>query len=76
MGGQFGGSGNFNISSMNTIVPYEGIINENYFMINQRETELSANLEILKCITKNPFKNKLEYFIGILTKSKYRGIKK
>ena len=74
MGGQFGGSGNFNISSMNTIVPYEGIINENYFMINQRETELSANLEILKCITKNPFKNKLEYFIGILTKSKYDGI--
>ena len=74
MGGNYGGAGNFNISSMNTIVPYEGIINENYFMINQRETELSANLEILKCITKNPFKNKLEYFIGLLTKSKYDGI--
>ena len=74
MGGQFGGAGNFNMFSMNTVLSYEGMINENYFMINQRETELSANLEILKCITKNPFKNKLEYFIGLLTKSKYDGI--
>jgi hypothetical protein len=69
-----GGGGNFNISSRNTIVPYEGIINENYFRISQRETELSSSLETFKCITKNPFKNQLEYFVGLLTKSKYDGI--
>jgi len=74
MGDQIGGSGNFNISSKNTIVPYEGIINENYFKIDQRETEFAANLEIFKCITKNPFNNQTEYFIGMLVKSKYDGI--
>ena len=74
MGGQIGGSGNFNISSKNTVVPYEGIINENYFKIDQRETELAANLETFKCITKNPFNNQTEYFIGMIVKSKYDGI--
>ena len=74
MGGNFGGSGNFNISSMNSIVPYEGMINENYFKISQRETEYAANLELFKSITKNPFNNKLDYFIGLLIKSKYDGI--
>ena len=51
MGGNFGGSGNFNISSMNSIVPYEGMINENYFKISQRETEYAANLELFKSKT-------------------------
>ena len=75
MGGNFsGGGGNFNISSMNTVVPYEGMINENYFPISERETKDSASLEIFKSITKNPFNKKLEYFIGLLTKSKYDGI--
>ena len=74
MGGQVGGGGNFNIGSFNTIVPYEGMINENYFKISQRETELAANLEIFKSITKNPFNKQLEYFIGLLIKSKYDGI--
>ena len=75
MGGNFsGGGGNFNISSMNTVVPYEGMINENYFPISERETNDSASLEIFKSITKNPFNKKLEYFIGLLTKSKYDGI--
>lgn len=74
MGGQVGGGGNFNIGSFNTIVPYEGMINENYFKISQRETELAANLEIFKSITKNPFNKQLEYFIGLLVKSKYDGI--
>ena len=74
MGGQIGGSGNFNISSKNKVVPYEGIINENYFKIEQRETEFAANLETFKCITKNPFNNQSEYFIEMLVKSKYDGI--
>jgi hypothetical protein len=74
MGGNFGGSGNFNMHSMNTIVPYEGMINENYFPIRQRETNLSASLELFKSITKNPFNKQLEYFIGLLVKSKYDGI--
>ena len=56
------------------MIPYEGVINENYFKIQQKETDLSANLEIYKNITKNPFNKKLEYFLGILTKSKYDGV--
>ena len=74
MGAQAGGGGNFNPYSMNTITPYEGIINENYFKIKERETELAANLEIFKYITKNPFNKQLEYFIGMLVKSKYDGV--
>ena len=69
-----GGGGNFNIGSKNIIVPYEGMINENYFKISKRETELATNLEIFKSITKNPFNKQLEYFVGLLTKSKYDGI--
>ena len=74
MGAQAGGGGNFNISSKNTLVPYEGMINENYFPINSRETKDSASLELFKSITRNPFTKQLEYFIGLLTKSKYDGI--
>jgi hypothetical protein len=74
MGGQIGGSGNFNIFSMNTVVPYEGMINENYFPIRERETNLAASLELFKSISKNPFNKQLEYFIGLLVKSKYDGI--
>ena len=74
MGGNIGGSGNFNINSMNTILPYEGMINENYFPIRQRETNLTASLELFKSIKKNPFNKQLEYFIGLLVKSKYDGI--
>ena len=74
MGAQAGGGGNFNISSKNTLVPYEGMINENYFPINSRETKDSVSLELFKSITRNPFTKQLEYFIGLLTKSKYDGI--
>ena len=74
MEAQAGGGGNFNPYSSCKVMPYEGIINENYYKINQRETELSTNLEIYKSITKNPFNNQLEYFLGILTKSKYDGV--
>ena len=74
MGAEAGGGGNFNPYSMNIITPYEGIINENYFKIHQRETELAANLELFKHITKNPFNKQLEYYIGMLVKSKYDGV--
>ena len=52
MGGQIGGSGNFNMFSMNTVIPYEGMINENYFPIRERETNLAASLELFKSTTK------------------------
>lgn len=74
MGAAPGGAGNFNPSSFCKVIPYEGLINENYFKIKQRESELSANLETFKYITKNPFSKKLDYFLGILIKSKYDGI--
>ena len=74
MGSQVGGAGNFNPYSLCTVIPYEGIINENYFRIKERERYLSANLETFKCVAKNPFSKKLEYFLAMLIKSKYDGI--
>ena len=74
MGAQTGGGGNFNPNSSCKVLPYEGLINENYFRIKEKETELSANLETFKYISKNPFNKKLDYFLGILIKSKYDGI--
>ena len=74
MGAQAGGGGNFNPNSSCKVLPYEGLINENYFRIKQKETELSANLEAFKYISKNPFKKNLDYFLGILIQSKYDGI--
>jgi hypothetical protein len=50
------------------------MINENYFRIKERERYLSANLETFKCVAKNPFSKKLEYFLAMLIKSKYDGI--
>lgn len=74
MGANTGGGGNYNPYSSCTVIPYEGLINENYFKIKQKETELSANLEIFKYISKNPFNKKLDYFLGLFIKSKYDGI--
>lgn len=73
MGAQAGGGGNFNRDSLaqNT---YESIINENYYSILERETNLDANLEIFKEIVKNPFKNEMNYYLGMLIKSKYDGV--
>jgi hypothetical protein len=48
MNGHVGGSGNFNPYSLCTVIPYEGMINENYFRIKERERYLSANLETFK----------------------------
>ena len=74
MNGHVGGSGNFNPYSLCTVIPYEGMINENYFRIKERERYLSANLETFKCVAKNPFSKKLEYFLAVLIKSKYDGV--
>ena len=74
MNGKVGGAGNFNPYSRCTVIPYEGIINENYFRIKERERYLSANLETFKFVTKNPFSKKLEYFLAMLIKSKYDGV--
>ena len=74
MGAQTGGGGNYNPYSRCTTMPYEGLINENYFKIKQKETELAANLDIFKYISKNPFNKNLDYFLGLFIKSKYDGV--
>ena len=71
MGGQV--SGAKNTFSLNTMT-YEGLFNENYFKINQRETKLINNLEISYAKVKNPITNQLERFIGLFVKSKYDGV--
>ena len=72
MGGQTGGAMN---SYSDIMVPYEGLINENYFKIQSRETELINNLEYFTGRAQNPYNKKYENFIGLLLKSKYDGIK-
>ena len=70
MGGQVGG---FHNSLSEYIITYDGIINENYFQINDRETNLLNNLEISHCRIKNPITGEIEQFLGLLLKSKYDG---
>lgn len=70
MGGQVGG---FHNSYSEYIITYDGIINENYFQINERETNLINNLEISHCRIKNPITGEIEQFLGLLLKSKYDG---
>ena len=70
MGGQVGG---FHNSLSEYIITYDGIINENYFQINERETNLLNNLEISHCRIKNPITGEIEQFLGLLLKSKYDG---
>ena len=72
MGGQTGGARN---SFSDIMIPYEGLINENYFKLISRETELINNLEYFTGRTKNPYNKKYENFIGLLLKSKYDGVK-
>ena len=57
------------------MIPYEGLINENYFKLISRETELINNLEYFTGRAKNPYNKKYENFIGLLLKSKYDGVK-
>jgi len=70
MGGQVGG---FHNSFSEYIITYDGIINENYFQINDREINLLNNLEISHCRIKNPITGEIEQFLGLLLKSKYDG---
>ena len=71
MGGQVSGAKNtFSLDTMT----YEGLFNENYFKIDQRETKLINNVEISYAKVKNPITNQLERFIGLFVKSKYDGI--
>ena len=57
------------------LVPYEGLINENYYKLQSRETELISNIEYYTGRSINPYNKKYENFIGLLLKSKYDGVK-
>ena len=70
MGGQIGG---FHNSLSEYLITYDGVINENYFKIAARESQLINDLEISQCQVKNPMTSEIEYFLGLLIKSKYDG---
>ena len=70
MNGQVGG---FHNSMSEYLITYDGVINENYFKIGARESEFINNLEISQCQVRNPMTNEIEYFLGLLIKSKYDG---
>ena len=63
----------YNIPSFSTLT-YEGLFNENYFIINNIEKNSFYNLEISNASIINPITNKSEYYLGLLLKSKYDGI--
>ena len=62
-------------SYSDVLVSYEGLINENYYKLQSRETELISNIEYNTGRSKNPYNNKYENFIGLILKSKYDGVK-
>ena len=70
MGGQVGG---FHNSLSEYLITYDGVINENYFKIGTRESEFINSLEISHCQVRNPITYEIEYFLGLLIKSKYDG---
>ena len=70
MGGQVGG---FHNSLSEYLVTQDGTINENYFQISARETNLLNNLEISYCRVKSPISGEIEQFLGLILKSKYDG---
>ena len=70
MNGQVGG---FHNSMSEYLITYDGVINENYFKIGARESEFINNLEISQCQVRNPMTDEIEYFLGLLIKSKYDG---
>ena len=63
-----------NIVPSSTTLTYEGLLSENFFKINQKETTLLNNLEISSANIINPLNNEKETWIGLLTKSKFDGI--
>ena len=64
---------NYNVPSSTTLT-YEGIINENFYKLKQKETKLISNFELSNASIVNPITQKREYFLGLLSKSKYDGI--
>ena len=64
---------NHNVPSSTTLT-HEGTINENSYKLKQKETKLLSNFELSYASIKNPISQKREYFIGILSKSKYDGV--
>ena len=70
MNGQVGG---FHNSLSEYLITYDGVINEKYFKIDTRESQFINNLEISHCQVRNPMTNEIEYFLGLLIKSKYDG---
>ena len=64
---------NYRIPSSSTLT-HEGIINENYYKLKNRETKSISNFEISHASIKNPITQKREYFLGILSKSKFDGV--
>lgn len=59
MGGHVGG---FQGNISEYLITYDGIINQNYFQIKERENILENNLEISHCKVKNPITGELEIF--------------
>lgn len=62
-----------NVPSSTTLT-YEGMINENFYKLNKKETKLLSNFEVSYASIVNPITQKREYFLGLLSKSKYDGI--
>ena len=62
-----------NVPSSTTLT-YEGMINENYYKLKKKETKLISNFEISNATIVNPITQKREYFLGLLSKSKYDGV--
>ena len=57
-----------------TTLTYEGLFNENFFNIKEKETKAYYNFELSNASMQNPITNKREYYLGILLKSKYDGV--
>ena len=66
-------STSYHVPSSSTLT-YEGLFNENYLLINNRETSAYYNLEVSNASILSPITNKREYYLGVLLKSKYDGI--
>ena len=47
------------------LISYEGLIDENYFKHQSRETKLISNLEYYTGISKNRNNKNMKFFIGI-----------
>jgi len=62
-----------NVPSSTTLT-YEGAINENFYKLKKKETKLLSNFEVSYASIINPVTQKREYFLGLLSKSKYDGI--